>query len=358
MMVELYEIPKDDPVRRYIAIQSSAWDDWEHGILMKLITSGYLIPESKIAKYYLFQKRLDELEQEQNVDLFECVKTEMRKYPDVEPASQARIVSEFISNYRDSSYRLKQDRRENLYAVEAIRILESGSPLPVSGHPYPLPKKFRKFDTPRNVYEMKCQELYQWFTKAYVARRKGEPHDPPPTDIIEDDPIMVQRIGQGGADLWLLVTDDIRLFKLCCNKYPDMFIFRMSTIHYLQANTYMSENELYWDDEVSRCVNNEFEGLTMETLIDKGSVDSYVHKYEIHSDGVYMQVEGIPWNQDVKRANLQKKPLHGFLHRPRTQCLEELGFPRKYIPEDQYRYLRRRYGRRGLTKQVRSETPP
>jgi hypothetical protein len=347
MMVELYQIPENEPIRRYIVIAHDQWDEWEHGILTKLISTGYLIPESKIAKYYLMQQRLMTLEQDlPQQDLFEVIKAKMVKYPDITNASQ--IVRNFVRNYRDSSYRLKQDRRENLYPIEAVRVLERGNPLTVTVSDFPLIKKFGKYEIPTNLYELRAQELYQWFMKEYTRRHRGEKRVPPPTDIIEDDPIIIQTIGEGGADIFIIVTDDVRLFKLATNKFPDTFIFRMSTLHYLQTNTWIAENGGDWDEEVDLAFSKEFDGLTIETLIDKGSVESYLHKYHVHQEGVYFQVEGIPWNKDMSPRNISKKPYHGFAVMPEKISFDELRFPRSVIPEGEYRYLKRRYGIRGL----------
>jgi hypothetical protein len=360
MMVELYEIPKDDPVRSYIAVASSDWDKWEHGVLTKLVSTGWLIPESKVAKYYLFQERLTELEQDLKRDLFEVVKAKMVEYPNIDSDVDAeKIVRKFVKNYRDSSYRLKQDRRENLYLKKAVESLESGNPLVVTNSGYPLIDKFQfKNETPTTMYEVHAQELYAWFRREFVNRSRGLESEFPPTDIIEDDPIIIQEISEGGADIFLIVTDDVKLYKLALNKFPSTFIYRMSTIHYLQANTYMVENSLSWDTEVTKEFLKEFQGLTIDTLIDKGSVEAYLHKYEWVEPGLYYQTDGIPWTKPFKRSSLERKPLHGFLSEPKSASLQQLRFPRSVIPEAEYRHLKRRYGGRGVSARVRSDTPP
>lgn len=344
MVLELYEIPKDDPIRKYILVHSDKWSDYPEGVLLKLITLGYLIPESKLMKYYLFQERLEQLQQDTKRDLFEVVKSKMIQMPDIDPSEAKGIIKQFSEDYRDSPYRLNIGKEENLYHAFSIEKLQSGNPLVVSDHPFPLIKKFekKKRPIPTSIYEQKGQELYEWFIGAKTSLMRNEDFDLPPTDIIEDDPIILQEISDGGYDLYIIVSDDLRLHRLAVNKNPDTWIFRMSCIQYLQTNTWAASMELDYDQEVQSAFIREYgKGFTVGVLVDKGSVESYTHRYHPASPGVYFQTEGIPWKKDITRENIEVKPLHGVLLQPSIKSLSDLNIPRSLYDSETHRILKR-----------------
>jgi len=95
MYVETYEIPDDDPIKEKILVRHYEWDRWPIGVLEKLITLGYLIPESKLAKYYLFQERLEQLTSDTKRDLFERVQEELDPLPDIPSEEEERILKDF-----------------------------------------------------------------------------------------------------------------------------------------------------------------------------------------------------------------------------------------------------------------------
>jgi len=341
MLVELYEIPKDDPIRRYIVVQSGDWEKFPEGVLLKLITLGYLIPESKLAKYYLFQERLEQLEQDTKRDLFEVVKAKIIEYPDItDPVEQECIIKEFVENFRDQPYRLRIGREENLYVTKSIEKLENGNPLVVP-HTYPLIRKFCKRERPDTAYEKAGLELYQWFMGAVVAMNKEHDYEPPPQDILEDDPIIIQTIDDGGADIFIIATDDVRLFRLARNKFPSTPVFRISCIHYLQLNTWCAENELSFDEEMERAWFQEYghAELTVATLVDQGSVESYTHKYHSPEEGIYWQTIGIPWRKSIRPQNFERKPRTGFITTPRSASFKDLRMPRQIYDEATHRRL-------------------
>jgi hypothetical protein len=171
-------------------------------------------------------------------DLFQTVKRKMINYPtiDVESEEARDIVERFSEDYRDQPYQLNIGRQENLYHIRAIEKLAEGDPLRVT-HDFPLIAKFRKRERPETKYEEDGLLLYQWFMGADLARRNGKNMGIPPSDILEDDPIIIQTIAHGGADVFVIATDDVKLYRLALNKFPDTWVFRISVVHYLQTNT-------------------------------------------------------------------------------------------------------------------------
>jgi hypothetical protein len=343
MMVEMYEIPKDDPIRNYIVVRSDDWKSYPEGVLLKLVTLGYLIPENKIAKYYLFQERLEQLEQSlPKADLFEVVKAKMVNYPDIPVDSEEarEIVESFSEEYMSQPYRLNIGKEENLYAAQAIERLAEGDPLRVQ-HEFPLIQKFKKRERPDTLYEAHGLELYQWFMGAYQSKKRGRPYDPPPTDIVEDDPVIVQTIFEGGADIFIIATDDVKLYRLCLNKHPDTWVFRISVTDYLRTNTYCVNEGLDYDEEMSRVFSNLYGHLDVSVLVDKGSVEAYTHKYQppLTDTGLYWETVGIPWRKDIKKGNLERKPRGSFFTQPTPCSMEDLRIPRSLYDWETHRIL-------------------
>jgi hypothetical protein len=346
MMVELFQIPEDDPIRRYIVINHDDWHLYPEGVLLKLITLGYLVPESKISKYYLFQERLMKLEQDlPEADLFQTVKRKMIEYPtiDVESQEARDIVERFSEDYRDQPYQLNIGREENLYHAHAIEKLAEGDPLRVE-HDFPLIKKFRKRERPQTTYEENGVLLYQWFMKAFPLLREGELADPPPTDIIEDDPIIVQTISQGGHDIYVIATDDVRLYRLCLNKFPDTWVFRISVLHYLQTNTPIAKDGGDYDEELTKQFQKEYPGgYTVTCLTDKGSIESWIAKYNPSPDatGCYWETVGIPWRKNIHRRNMERRPRGSFIKTPKECSFDDLRIPRSLYDFRTHKILKR-----------------
>jgi len=342
MYVEHFEIPDDDPIRTKIMVPFYEWDRWEYGVLEKLINLGYLIPESKIAKYYLFQERLEELETSTKRDLFARVREELDPLPDPDPSEEKEIVGSFINNYRDAPYRIKRSRAENLYAANAVAMLEKGNPLVVE-HPFPLIKKFGKREKPLTIYDRQGFELYTWFISKWAAGRERKAFRvPPPQHILEDDNIIIQRIADSDAEIFCIITDDVRLYRLALNKFPSKMIWRMSVYHYLQTNTWLESSELdiSYDDYFEATVHREFD-FAFDTLIlqDLGSTEAFVAKFITKKAGVHFETIGIPWKKDIKAENLERKPLGQSLVDPGARSLDELSFPRQLCTEADYSFL-------------------
>jgi hypothetical protein len=338
MMVELFQIPEDDPIRDYIVVREDEWNDYPEGVLLKLVTMGHLVPESKLSKYYLFQERISSLEQDlPEADLFQTIKRKMIEYPtiDVESSDARDIVERFSEDYRDQPYQLNIGRTENLYHSYCIEKLAEGDPLRVQ-HDFPLIKKFRKRERPQTKYEEDGLLLYKWFMDAQRARLEGKPMGLPPQDVIEDDPIIVRTIAEGGDDVFVIATDDVKLYRLCLNKFPDTWVFRISVIHYLQTNTWSASQEgMDYDEHLTQSFRQEFPKFTgtAKCLVDKGSVESWIAKYNPDPDatGCYWETVGIPWRKDIKKRNMERRPRGSFIKTPKIASFSELRIPRSLM---------------------------
>jgi hypothetical protein len=347
MMVELYEIPQDDPIRQHILVHSDEWADYPEGVLLKLVTLGHLVPESKLSKYYLFQRRLTELEQDlPDADMFQVVKRKMKAYPTIDTESQEAldIVRRFSEDYKDQPYRLNIGKEENLYSIKVIEEIEKGNPLRVSMDDFPLLKKFGKANKAMTKYEEQGALLYEWFLGAYVAKIRGQEVGPPPTDIIEDDPVIIHEIYHGGADIHVIVTDDVKLYRLALNKYPDTWVFRMSVFHHFQAMQWIeeSEDEIDYEEELELAFQDEYGDVTVTVHFDSGNIEAWANKLHPNPDvsGDHYETIGIPWRKNIHVRNLEKKPMSSF-YRLRAKTFGELGMPRSLMDERTHRTLKR-----------------
>jgi len=294
---------------------------------------------------------LQSLEQDLNRDLFENVKSALVEYPAIDPNDPKveEIVSEFVENFQDQPYRLHVGKDEVLYPRAVVDVLEEGNPLYVTNLNFPLLKKFElgKNPLPSTVYQLNGALLNRWFWENYELIINDEPYDYPPTHIIEDDPIIISEVMDGGYDVFVIATDDVRLYRLAMNKAPDTWVFRISCIHYLQANTWCKDMELSIDDEMLSAFKREYksESLSVKVLVDNGSVESYLNKYVDEPEtGTYWQTVGIPWRKDVHKRSLEKKPHHGFLTTPRSMSLRDLRMPRSLYDNETHRLLKRSIG--------------
>jgi hypothetical protein len=334
MMVELYEIPHDDPIRENIMVTSDQWSMFPGNSLTKLVTLGFLVPETKLAKYYLFQERLEQLEQDTKRDLFEVVKSKMIG-TEFSPSEEEEIITRFRDLFKDSPYRINSDRTENLYSVGAILQLEKGNPLYVD-LPESIKKKFGKLARPLTMYEQQGEELYDWFLDNGWQIMNGEPYDLPPTDILEDDPIIIQKIMNGGSECFFIVTDDIKLVRLASNKsiYP---VGRISVRDFNNAIRVDYEGlPLERSDEenidiIEREMSHAM-GVDCKVILDRGSIDTWFSQYHFGEEGNF-RAAGIPWRKPVKSTNMMRERQHQLIQTQSIyKTLGEHGYPRKGFP--------------------------
>jgi hypothetical protein len=330
MLVELYQIPADDPIRSELLVSHDKWHLFPGNVLTKLINLGYLITESKLTKYYLFQERLEQLEQNTNRDLFEVVKSKMigTEYNEEE---EDLLITRFRNVFKDSPYRLSMDRTENLYNITAVLKLEEGNPLYVDLPPS-IQRKFGSLPRPHTRYEEAGEELYEWFLGNGLAILDGEEHELPPVDIIEDDPIIIQHVLNGGADIFFIVTDDIKLYRLAANKSlaPVGLIAPRDFLSVILWDGRESQEAVeYW---INKAMGEDTWGEpSCRLLVDQGSLNSYLEKYHQDESGAYA-TDGIPWRKDIKKSNMQRTPGRGTLQEVQKKSFRDLGYPRKAFP--------------------------
>jgi len=270
---------------------------------------------------YLFQERIEQLNQDTKRDLFEVVKSKM--VGTVFSSDEERtIITTFKSRFRDSPHLLGAKRPENLYSFEAVGILEEGNPLYVD-LPEVIKRRFGKPLRPLTRYEEAGEELYEWFMSEGYGIITGDEYHNPPTEILEDDPIIVQEVLNGGADVFFIVTDDEKLVRLAANKSLAP-VGRISTIDFLSAILNDGREETSWLE----LEMTEVMGAPVRLIEDKGSIDFRVESMHQTDMGSF-RAGGIPWRSDVKKENMIRVPHHATMAELPMKTLTELGYPRK-----------------------------
>jgi len=326
MMVEVINIPHDDPVKKHVAVSVDDYDKYPTGSLQKLVSLGMLVPESKLTKYYLFQERLTSLEQDLKRDLFEVTKAKMAKAPDLLDKPR-EIVEDFCMLYNKRPYLLKGGKAEDLYTLDAVKVLEQGNPLRVTELDFPMIDKFHKRLPPSGRYEEEGWKLYDWFVDNKYWIETDQEFELPPQAILEDDPIILQSIQECEfADIFMIVTDDIKLVRKA-RKLANGYVGRISCYDYLRS---IRNDPDRLDVNTTDHVEYFFEQIYQRPVsveIDLGSLDTCIRSYQDDSHGFYRAI-GIPWRKDIARKNIEKEP-HTATTEFSFHTLDQMGYPWK-----------------------------
>lgn len=334
MRVETLEIPQSDPLKQEMELSVDQQKLFHPGIIQKLESLGYLVPESKIAKYYLFNKRLRQLDAQSTYvenDLFEVIKSDIIPLNLTDDEKSWRsIVRRFVAAYKDSAYSLKDDRAEPMYRSGTLDLLKQGDPLRIDLD-LEVFEKFKERIPPNTPYRRNVRNLFDWYiaNKEHILR--GEMCPIPPTDVLADDPVIIRSLEerQDTRTFFFIVTDDVKLYKLAVNKLPRMLIGRIPIRVWFACG--LSEETFHNRFE------QQFPGHEMDIIIDQGSIESYImlHNISFSQMGRWMLYDktfdagyrGIPWTRDLGRTTkVDKQPVITPLEREPATA-EEAKFP-------------------------------
>jgi len=305
MRLETLQIPDGDPLKDEIEIRADQTSLFHPGLLEKLVQQGYLVTESTISKYYLFNKRLQELNPTYDVksDLFETLKDDvidLQYSPD--EAVWRRIVRRFTSLYRSQPYALKAQRPENLYRSGTLDLLKKGDPLRIDLDLEVL-LKFNQRIKPDTPYTRAVSSLFEWYCDWKDAILNEENALPPPSDVLEDDPIILRTLSELNDEktMFFIVTDDVALYRLGCNKLPNNRLGRIPLRVWFACGLLEEPFHNAWHDQ--------FPETDMDIIIDQGSIEAYIMLHDISFSmmGRWMLQDerfdrgytGIPWSSDL-----------------------------------------------------------
>jgi len=327
--VENLEIPADDPVRGLIAVTKEEIKQqvFPPGALEKLTGFGYLVPESKLLKYYLFQERLYELEGKTSSaeELFEKV-SERVELLEFEMDDLEQVVTDFVDRYSMRPFDLKQESNQDLYYSEATEFLEEGNPLKVTEVDFPLIEKFSKRLKPKSLYEEEGLELYEWFIGARFLSKQGEDFELPPPHLLEDDPLILKQIGLAETSHYFVVTNDMAMLRKAARKVPAVTIVQISCEDLITMTTSGFEDTEEVIEKLMPMYDCEWEDITL--LVDTGSVTTWIELHTSSKGGLITHVSGLPWNRDVKPENFTLSREKRQLGRKQLTP-SQLGYPQK-----------------------------
>jgi len=274
---EILQIPEDDPINQWRVIRRSDWEKFPVGVLEKLTSTGRLVRETEVSKQYLFLKRLEELEQDLHVDLFEHFKTLSIELKEFTYEETLMLTHKFVSIFSSAPWRLRFIKTEDLYDARVVQILSDTNPLKVSIEGYKYPERFRKPPPADTPYQRDVNRLEEWFNNNYEDILGGREYELPPTNIVEDDPILILQAEASKADMVIVVTDDWKLCRLMANKITSKLIGNISIRNWLAY----SASESTFLEHLEKYLPN----VSVEFIVDIGSIETFLDNHPYTGDG-------------------------------------------------------------------------
>jgi len=211
------------------------------------------------------------MEQEQHADLFELLRSKVSEIRDYTKDEILRVTTKFRQWFFDNKFLLKRQFEVDYYYTHQIDELRSSDPRTVDLQ-FDYLKRFQKRLSPDRPKERAEQELYEWFIREVENIIAGEHYEIPPTQILEDDPYILQRIAYADCTYHLIVTDDRKLARLAQNKFVTKKILMMSIRNWVRAD----------------CLETPILDALEESLksrplvhVDEGSLDAFLYKTDI-----------------------------------------------------------------------------
>jgi len=271
--VEIKTIPADDPIRKFVCVPAEKWKLFPAGVLQRLRGNGRLVPESKIQAFYLFQSRVQELSQDQPVDLFDTIKAMSNELDVATKDDVVRVATKMRDRYSNSPWTLGVEREEDLYPRSVVEVLEKSNPLRVDLPEFQYLNRFTKPPKVDSPFQRALNTLEEWFYDNYEDVLAGREFSLPPTDVIEDDPIIIMQIERSICDIIIVITNDRRLVNQAVRKIIGKHIWRISVENWLNHDL---------DEGAFKKVLKERLGdIPIEFIVDQGAIETYLMKTDI-----------------------------------------------------------------------------
>nr|QIR30291.1 RNA-dependent RNA polymerase [Plasmopara viticola lesion associated narnavirus 12] len=292
LVVEHFTIPDDDPIKALILVPREKTHLFPLGVLDRLVESKHLTSSSEVEALYLFQRRLETLEQEVQADLFENLKTMVSPEVEYDKDRVRQTVTEFRSNFYKCRHQLRRPLEEDYYLTVDIDNLRNSDPRRVDIPEFDYINRFvprLPADTPKRRAE---ERLFEWFNRSVDRILNGEDYDLPPVEILEDDPLIIQSIERSDKGHHIIVTNDLRLVRQAQNKLVGKDIGRISIINWLKI------------DADERQILDNLGDSAEDTLIhiDQGNLDAFLEGtgYTFSRRGPLRPPPVIEWTGDVE----------------------------------------------------------
>jgi hypothetical protein len=292
-VAEVFTIPDDDPIKQLVTVRREDAKKIPPGVLERLVESKHLTTSKEVEALYLFMKRLEELEQVVHNDLFEMLRTKVSVLREYSKEDTLKTCEKFKSKFFKQQWTLRRPFEVDYYLTHHIDELRSSDPRTVNIE-FDYVNRFAKRLRPDSVKTRAEEELYEWFVRNVDNILEENEYDLPPTQLLEDDPYILQRIGYNGVEVNIIVTDDRKLCRLAQNKFTEKIIMRISIKDwvFIDADERAVIDAIYDDLKVTPAV-----------LVDEGSLDTFLWKTDI-SPNAYAKW-GDPVN--VKKTRTQEE---------------------------------------------------
>jgi hypothetical protein len=291
--VEIKQIPSNHPIRKFVTVKKEDWGKFPPGVLNRLRSSKRLIPESKIQAMFLFQERVQSLQQDsKNSDLFEVIASMSIETVDPTYDQCLDICRKVRSRYIGCAHLLHATYEEDLYPRQIIEVLRKSDPLRVDLPEFQYLERFTKrlpSDTP---LERAIDELDRWFDDNFEAILAGDHYDLPPRQAINDDDVMILEAQRSSKTINIFVTDDIKLWKLAHNKLPEKEIMRISIHNWVNYDA---------DESIFLKAIKERTKQDAEIHVDLGALDTFLMKTDIDP------VRYPGWNESIDRSKVRSQ---------------------------------------------------
>jgi len=272
-ITEVFEIPDGDPIKDFIIVRKEETHKIPPGVLDRLREAKYLTTSSEVEALYLFMKRLETFEQTVTSDLMDLAKTtvtDMKSYTFEEVKDTCQ---KFHKKFYKKRWAIKPLVDVDYYFQSDIDEFQNSDPRNVTIPGFDYAERFAKRlrpDTPKGRAE---RELFDWFVEWRESILKGEYYELPPLQLLEDDPFILQKAADCDEEVVVIVTNDVKLTRLCQNKLIDKTIMRISI-----------ENWMITDADESAYLKALKEDLKVDAiiLVDEGSLDTFLYKTDIN----------------------------------------------------------------------------
>jgi len=270
-VTEVFTIPDDDPIKQLCVVRREDSKKIPPGVLDRLVDSKHLTTSREVEAFYMFMKRIETMEQEQHADLFDLLKTKVSELREYSKDEILRVVTKFRQWFFDNKYLLKRQFEVDYYYTHHIDELRTSDPRTVDLD-FDYIKRFQKRLKPDRPKERAEQELFEWFTREVETILADGEYSIPPTQILEDDPYILQSIAYAKNTYHLIVTDDRKLARLAQNKFVTKKILMMSIRNWVRADC----NEGPILDALKESL-----GEKPLVHVDNGSLDAFLYKTDI-----------------------------------------------------------------------------
>lgn len=283
--VEIKTIPADDPIKKYRVVSEEQWKLFPEGVLERLIEMNRLVPETKISALYLFQERIKSLTQDiPRSDLFEVIKAMSIPLDEATESRLVRELTEFKILYGDRTYALEFSRPQDLYPATVMEVLRRSDPLRVDLEGFDYINRFTSRPKADGPLERGVDALEDWFWNNVDDLKEGGFVDLPPTDVIQDDPIILLQAHRAPEDHIIVITNDKKLVRLMANRLLNKSIYRISVEtwvnHDADEGSFKRVTDAIWGPSVYIVDQGALETFLLKTDIDTSSYPGWSDSFD------------------------------------------------------------------------------